>query len=467
MEPVVVVGAGLAGLTAAAKLVRARIPVVVLESAASPGGRARTSERDGYLLNLGPHALATRGPGTAVLRELGIDLPGRPPTIVGARYLCDGQVVTAIGRRRGGPGLRLGPAMARFVRAARGAPPGRTVEEVIEGATDDAATRAVLRATARLMTYSDGLDRQSARVIAEVSTGGWVRYLDGGWGGLVARLRSAVEAAGGEIRTAAPVHAVEADADRDTSWQGSHVDIGSAWAIAGPVGRRGQGSGPVGPRVHLADGEVLPTSAVIVAAGGPTQVAGLLEGAARRHLDAWAEAAAPVRMASLDVALRRRPPMPSIVLGAERPLYLSVHSDRSRIAPPGGAVVQVARYLGVDDGAPRNAREELESLLDLVAEGWRDDVVHARFLPDLVVTHDAVLAGRGGSPVPDGGGGVRGRPGPEVPEAPGLFVAGDWVGPRGYLAQASLASAGAAAEMAAAYARRRVAAGAATVEADV
>lgn len=457
VEPVVVVGAGLAGLTAAAKLARARIPVVVLEAAASPGGRARTSERDGYLLNLGPHALATRGPGTAVLRELGIDLPGRPPTIVGARYLCDGQVVTAMGRRRGGPGLRLGPAMARFLRAARSAPPGTTVGEVIDGATEDAATRGVLRATARLMTYSDDLDRQSAGVVAEVATGGWVRYLDGGWGGLVARLRDAVETAGGEIRTAAPVRTIDVGANVAGPSPGS-----SSPASSDPVG-----SGWAGPRVHLEDGQVLPASAVIVATGGPGQVAGLLAGAARRHLDAWAEAAAPVRMASLDVALRRRPSMPSIVLGAERPLYLSVHSDRSRIAPPGGAVVQVARYLGVDDRALRDTREELESLLDLVAGGWRDDIVHARFLPDLVVTHDAVLAGGGGSQDPDGRGEVRGRPGPAVPDAPRVFVAGDWVGPRGYLAQASLASAGAAADLAGAYARQRVAGGAATVEADV
>jgi len=459
VQPVVVVGAGLAGLTAAAKLARARVPVVVLESAPSPGGRARTSERDGYLLNLGPHALATRGPGTVVLQELGIELPGRSPTIVGARYLRDGQVVTAMGRRRGGAGLRLGPAVARFARNARVAPSDITIEEVIKGTTSDATTRGVLRATARLMTYAESLDQQSASVVAEVAAGGRVRYLDGGWGELVARLRGVVETAGGEVRMAAPVRAIAVDPGPGTAGLAS--------------------SGPAGPQVHLEDGAVLPAAAVIVAIGGPAQVAGLLAGAARRNLDAWAEAAAPVRLACLDVALRQRPAMPSIALGTQRPLYLSVQSDRSRIAPSGGAVVQVARYLGVDERAPRQTREELEGMLDLVAGHWRDDLVHARFLPDLIVTHDAVLAGRGGrrdegdggerdaGGAAAGGSGVRGRPGPAVPDAPGLFVAGDWVGPRGYLAQASLASAAAAADLAATYARHHGTGRSATVEADV
>ena len=53
----IVIGGGLAGLTAAAALVRAGHPVTVLESGHRLGGRARTRRRDGYDLNLGPRAL--------------------------------------------------------------------------------------------------------------------------------------------------------------------------------------------------------------------------------------------------------------------------------------------------------------------------------------------------------------------------------------------------------------------------
>jgi hypothetical protein len=45
-------------------------------------------------------------------------------------------------------------------------------------------------------------------------------------------------------------------------------------------------------------------------------------------------------------------------------------------------------------------------------------------------------------------GGFAGRPGVEVPHLAGLYLAGDWVGPEGFLADASLASAREAARLA-------------------
>jgi hypothetical protein len=45
-------------------------------------------------------------------------------------------------------------------------------------------------------------------------------------------------------------------------------------------------------------------------------------------------------------------------------------------------------------------------------------------------------------------GGFAGRPGPREPRIDGFYVAGDWVGPEGFLADASLASARTAAELA-------------------
>ena len=52
------------------------------------------------------------------------------------------------------------------------------------------------------------------------------------------------------------------------------------------------------------------------------------------------------------------------------------------------------------------------------------------------------------------GGGLAGRPGVAVPDRPGTFVAGDWVGPEGHLADAVLASARAAALAAVAHRER-------------
>jgi phytoene dehydrogenase-like protein len=83
-ETVVVIGAGLAGLTAAATAARARRPVVVVE-AHTAGGRARTDELSGYRFNQGPHALGRGGQITSIWVRLNPDKTAAlkdPPPIV-------------------------------------------------------------------------------------------------------------------------------------------------------------------------------------------------------------------------------------------------------------------------------------------------------------------------------------------------------------------------------------------------
>lgn len=70
--PVVVVGAGLAGLVAAWRLTQAHVPVRVLEASDRPGGRMATDVIDGFRVDRGFQVLNTGYP--AVPRAL--DLPG-------------------------------------------------------------------------------------------------------------------------------------------------------------------------------------------------------------------------------------------------------------------------------------------------------------------------------------------------------------------------------------------------------
>jgi hypothetical protein len=165
--------------------------------------------------------------------------------------------------------------------------------------------------------------------------------------------------------------------------------------------------------------ERLCAGAVVVAAGGPTAVRNLLP------LDpGWGDLGPEVTAACLDLGLCAG--RPHIVFGLDAPLYLSPHSPPGNLAPKGGSLVHVLRY-GARDGAAD--RDELRGLASLV--GVNDEnVAEERFLSRMVVTHAL--------PSPERG--LHGRPAVPVNGAPGLFIAGDWVGPVGWLADASMAS---------------------------
>jgi phytoene dehydrogenase-like protein len=270
------------------------------------------------------------------------------------------------------------------------------------------SVRQLLEAIARVATYTNAPERMSAgAALAQMqqALASGVLYLHHGWQTLVDGLRRVAEDAGVQIRERQPAVAIE----RGTAVRG----------------------------VRLDDGRILSAGAVLVA-GGPDTLAALMEAAGGSNVvSEWAKRARPVLAACLDVALRHLPrPHATFALGIDEPLYASVHSASARLAPDGGALVHVLRYGGLAGDAPPAVEGQLAGLLDSLQPGWRAGVVRQRFLPDLMVAHALPEAAFGGT---------RGRPGPGVPDVPGLYVAGDWAGPEGLLADASLASARAAA----------------------
>ena len=375
------IGAGLAGLTAAAVAARAGRPVAVVE-AHTAGGRARTDEQGGYRFNQGPHALGKGGEAWRILRDLGVPHRGHRPPLRGARVVRDGKLV-------GVPAGQLAWLLPRLltVPAARWA--GRSAEEWVESLGESRDRSDLARMLIRVTTYVTDLKGMPADFaisrIKDARRG--VSYLDEGFASLVKGLSSAASAAGATIRTRQAATGISA--------------VPGGWEVA------------------LAGGEVLPAGAVVIAAGGPA--------AARKLLPAdpdWSGLGPPVTAACLDLGLRG--PYPSVVMGVDEPLYLACHCPPGNLAPAGGSVVHVMRYGARDAGLDRAELHRFATLAGITD----DQIVAERFLAVHVVTH--VLPG------PEDG--LAGRPAVAVPGSPGLYLAGDWVGPSGWLSDAAIAS---------------------------
>jgi phytoene dehydrogenase-like protein len=364
--PVVVAGAGLAGLAAGAAAAQAGARVIILESGVV-GGRARTEARDGFRLNHGPHALFRAGPGRRVLSRLGIKTAGHWPPLWRAQTLI-------AGRPQRVPVAQAGLVAARVAAAQPARWAGASAAEWIESLRLRCDAAMLAEAGVRLTTYVADLGRLPASLaITQMRTAvRGVSYLDRGWEQLTLALQARAAADGAQIRQHAQVEHV---AGKPGAWE-----------------------------VHTGR-EVISAAAVVVAVGRPA--------AARRLLPpqpTWENLGPPVTAACLDLGLRH--PGTRFVLGIDEPLYLSPHAPPGDLAPPGCGLVHVMRY-----GAT-NAADDRQQLWALAAAAGvrRADVMVERFLPRMEVV----------TCLPAPRQGLAGRPPVVLPPAPGLFLAGDW-----------------------------------------
>lgn len=394
------VGGGLAGLAAGATATRAGASTLVLE-AHRLGGRARTAEREGFVFNLGGHALYAGSVGMPVLRELGVIPAGSKPPLKDYRLLVDGELHVL----PSGPGTLLrttaltGRSKAAFGKLLGLLPrtnpadhSGETTAEWLAGHDLRPDAERVVRALIRTATYTDEFDKLSADAALsqmQAAAGKGVLYLDGGWQPMIDGLRSKVQ-----VREGVAVQSVSAD-----------------------------GAGVV---VEDANGDRIVGRTVVVASGTPASTRLLLPDAPD-----WGDLGDPVTAACLDVGVRGIP-SPGYVVSTDDPVFATRQAPPARQAPPGDAVLAVLRY-----GA-RSADED-RALLDRYRRlaGVADETVAVdRFLARMVVSAAMPLAANGG---------FRGRPDIHATGSARVFMAGDWVGADGLLADASLASGHAAA----------------------
>jgi oxygen-dependent protoporphyrinogen oxidase len=141
MAAVAVVGAGIAGLTAAYRLKRKGYRVVVYEASERAGGVIRTERRDGYLAELGPNSITAGGAAvTELFTQLGLDasrieaqreakkryivrrgklvpLPTSPSQLLTTRLLSNGAKLAIFGEPMVEPGdSPMEESVATFVR---------------------------------------------------------------------------------------------------------------------------------------------------------------------------------------------------------------------------------------------------------------------------------------------------------------------------------------------------------------
>ncbi len=426
---VVVVGGGVAGLTAAAFAARGGASVLLLERAEEPGGRAATHEDGGFLFNVGPHALYSGAAASRVLAELGVAYSGRRPAATGGLALHAGKLHALPGGfvsllttdllSLGGK-LELGRALASLAKIDPSTLRGQTLRQWLDRTFRDDVVRGLFEALMRVTAYANDPEFSCAAAAVEQLQQGFgagVLYLDGGWRTLAAGLRRAAESAGARIEAGRRVTAVR------TGTGVVEIDVAPSRIARDPASHPADGEGEspgAGSRTLRA--------ASVVLAVPPTVAAALADGPAAGGLGDWARRLRPVKAACLDLGLRRLPdPRRLFVVGIDRPLYFSVHSASARLAPEGRAVVHVAKYLGPEPADAKAVERELEEFCDVVQPGWRLEVERRRFLPSMLVTGALVEAGRA-------------RPGPEVPGVGELFLAGDWVGDEGMIADAAFAS---------------------------
>ena len=407
-----IIGGGLAGLTAAALAAESGLTVKLLEQSKQLGGRAATTRRDGISFNLGPHALYVGGETQKTMTRLGVEIPGGPPDQGEAFLFSNGRAYPWPRSLRAllrSPLFTLSEKwqVARLARRLSRLNPAdyqnQSVAEWSRAFAGEGNSARLLRTLVRLSTFTNDLEYQSAGAALEQLQLGQkgVLYLDHGWQSMVDGLASKAESFGATLST--------------------NIAVRNSKPHHGLI------------RTELKDGTTIRSRSLILAT--PADVAVDLLALPPEHpLAERASKLRPAFAASFDVALKKVSyPRRRFALGLDEPVYFSVHSGAADVGPEGITVLHVMKYLDPENArSPETTKRQLEHILEELQPGWQSSVVWQRFLPHLQAVSDIPASQKGGT---------AGRCPVDVADCPGVFVAGDWVGRTGQLADAAVASA--------------------------
>lgn len=420
---VAVVGGGLAGLSAALYLAKNNIAVTVFEKSSAPGGRAKTTVKDGYYMNIGPHAFYKGGTGEGFLNLLDIKPDGAPPPVANAVAFFEGKMhilplslpailkTTMFSPLDKIRALRFLGSLSKIDTAPL---MGVSINDWMAGApvisAGGKALKEYVRTLLRLVTYGGDMNYLSAGASINqlrYALSGGVIYVHGGWASLVEELRSKAEFAGVKFVCGAEVKPLQRD-----------VDSGDL-IVEYQQGTQLQASQNFDSIILAVPPKMVNNLSLEQTVSGRTGVP--IVGATTTS----------VRAACLDVCLSKLPnPKTTYALGVGEPLYYSVHSAVARVSPAEGALIHAAFYLSTNDPTAHEIEKRLEKMLDDLQPGWRNYLVFKRFLANIDVTHK-MPTGKNGK--------YYGFQSVETDE-PNVYRAGDWVGTE-FIADASFDSA--------------------------
>jgi len=403
---VVVVGGGIAGLTAAIYAAKAGKQTLIIEKQDRLGGRAMSMKKKGAYFNLGGHALY-KGDAYATFMELGLNVQGAEPSIDGygvwkgklnvlptdMKSLFTTPLLSWKGK------LELAAWLGKLGKMDTHPYDRISIREWVESNLRDPMVRNIFYSLLRTASYVVGPDLPAAgpalKQLQNALQG--VLYLDRGWGELVEELRKKASDLGVRFVTNSLVTSI-------------NVPDGSV------------------RHVLCKDGAKIGAHHVVLATP-PSVAHQLVPCSEKTSLHTWKEQAIEITAACLDVALRRLPkPKQQFVYGIDQTVFLSNQSRAAYLSDDGAQVISLLKYQGKETNPDKDLRE-LEGMLDVVQPGWREELIVKQYLPKMTVTHDFMHVNR------------RVNPGPAVPEINGLYVAGDWASHGELLVDAATASA--------------------------
>ncbi|GMK42025.1 dehydrogenase [Paenibacillus sp. CCS19] len=403
---VVVVGGGIAGLTAAVYAAKAGKQTVVIEKQNRLGGRAVTNKKNGAYFNLGAHALY-KGDAYATFRELGLTLQGKRPS-ADAYGLWKGKLsvlpsdmkslfATPLLSWKGK--MEFASCLMKLSKADTRPFDRISIREWVEGNLRDPMVRNIFYSLFRTASYVVGPDLPAAGPVLKQLQNALkgALYLDRGWGELIKELHSKASDLGVRFLTSTKVTSLDTE-------------------------------GGIVRQARCEDGTTIDTRHVILATA-PSIANQLVPFAEETALHTWKEQAIEVTAACLDVVLKRLPrPKHQFAYGIDQTVFLTNQSRAAYLSDDGAQVISLIKYQGKETDPDQDLRE-LEGMLDLMQPGWREQLIVKQYLPKITVCHDFMHMKR------------LENPGPAVPEIQGLYVAGEWASHGEVLVDAATASA--------------------------